>query len=310
MCSLKGNIIALYIVLTVIPLFTKGQMELFNISDQYSNRLILINPAFCGENDALSVSLSTRKQWDGFTGAPKSSDLDIFGPMKKQNIAAGFHVQKSSFGIQSTTSLLGDYAYHIVLPNAVLSMGMSFIFSLYETRWEDIILYNTNDIALNQTNEKTYLPNFRLGVFYKNKDFFTGFAVHNLISGRAGNYYNVETKKIKFLPYQFFYHFGYPYQIDKDFQITPSLIASYNPISKFNAEISSQVNYNNFLGLGLSYQTKGNLVTRLNYNINHQTSIAYSYGFSTNKYVRQMGGSHEIYLKYIFLYDIKVENPR
>jgi hypothetical protein len=62
--------------------------------------------------------------------------------------------------------------------------------------------------------------------------------------------------------------------------------------------------------IGSSIRTNGNLSALLQWQINYQLRLGYSYGYEFSQLSTYQNGTHEIVLQYNFRYIIEVVNPR
>src|SRR4051812_25628063 len=85
----------------------------------YTNYLLnnyAYNPAVVGAQPYLQANMSYRNQWAGFEGAPKTSLISLYGPLKKQkNIGLGGMIVSDKTGLITTNSGYLTFAYHVKL---------------------------------------------------------------------------------------------------------------------------------------------------------------------------------------------------
>ncbi len=307
MYSLNDKFFQIFIFLLLSSVYSVGQINLFNPTDQYMNNLVLINPAYAGEDDALSLNISDKKQWVGFGGSPKSMIIAIHTPIQSRNVSMGIQLQKQEYGIQQNIIINCDYAYRINLYRSTLSLGLAFNITQYKTRWSDLIAYETDDNSLVPYDISGYSPNFRIGAYYKIKQLSTGFSVFNLMPNNLGVDINGQDAYDEII--QLFYSIGYNFQKNDLFQFSPFILLRYNQTNGLQTDIATQIFYQKKVSAGLIYRSEGNLISFLQLPINKQASISYSYGFQTKR-SKALGATHEILLKYVFNYERKVENLR
>ena len=56
----------------------------------YQFNPLIINPAYAGARDGLSIVADVRNQWVGFDGAPKTSIISGHSPILNKNVGVGF----------------------------------------------------------------------------------------------------------------------------------------------------------------------------------------------------------------------------
>ncbi len=95
--------ILLYIILVLAAINVSGQDRSVLYSQYLYNRLA-VNPGFAGGNDVLTVSISTRNQWIGHEGAPKSQTLGSHIPLKNTKVALGLLLSHETIGARNFTN--------------------------------------------------------------------------------------------------------------------------------------------------------------------------------------------------------------
>lgn len=85
----------------------------YPLYSQYLLDGLIINPAYAGTRDALSIALSGRKRMLGFEGENTLASFSIHTPLKKERVALGLSLNHMSYGVTKQTSFFGYYAFHI-----------------------------------------------------------------------------------------------------------------------------------------------------------------------------------------------------
>lgn len=307
MCSLSDKFFKILIFVLLSPVSLIGQVNQFHSSDQYMNNPILFNPAYSGEDDALSINISCKNQSFGFDGSPKSTIIAIHTPIQSRNISMGIQLHKHEYAIEKNLIINFDYAYRFNFRNGTLALGLALNLTNYETRWSELIAYETDDNSLVPYDISGYYPNARIGAYYKTKKLSTGLSAFNLISNNLGDDPNKQNASDNII--QLFYSFRYNYQKNDRFQFSPFLLFRYNQLNGLQVDIATQFFYHKKISAGIIYRSEGDLISLLQLRINKQIRVAYSYGFPTDRN-NGLGGTHEILLKYIFKYERKVESLR
>src|ERR1017187_5133108 len=92
----------------------------------YMYNTLVVNPAYAGSRDALTVTALDRSQWVDFKGAPVTQTLTIQAPLPDQHFAVGFSLLNDAIGPTNNTSLFGDFAYRMQLTEkSKLALGLS-----------------------------------------------------------------------------------------------------------------------------------------------------------------------------------------
>ena len=270
----------------------------------------VINPAFAGCHDALSVTIQYRNQWVGFQDAPKSRSLSVHTPVNNDRIGLGLLVNRNAIGIFKETSFLGNYAYRRELYNGKLALGLGFGVTSYHAAWNELEATDADDVLLMSNTPSAILPDFSLGVYYYTQKSFIGISLPLFLSHvtdeNTGNF-NI---KNNFSDYNYFVSGGYEISTSPMTKILPSILIKYHPNHALQVDYNVQLTLKDRIGIGTGYRNSNILVGMLQCQINDQLRIAYSYNYNAGSLRGYKMGSHEIELGYIFRYTREVMSPR
>ena len=300
------------IILSILAISFTFQMsgQMFPLSDHYVVNALVINPAYAGCQDALSLTASYRDQWAGFSDAPKSYILSVHTPVFNDRVGLGLLVENNSIGIFKETTILGNYAYRMELQGGKLALGLGFGFTAYNTAWNKLIAADANDMQLMNNPSSTVLPNFSLGAYYYTKKYFIGISMPLFLShelDKSTGKYKIDNN---FSGSNYFFTTGYEVGISPQVKFLPSVLIKYHPDNTIQIDYNAQINLKDRIWLGIGYRNKDILVGMLQCQLNYQIRMAYSYDYDFGSIGKYMNGSHEIVLNYIFKFERKVIGPR
>ncbi len=273
---------------------------------QYLYNKLAINPAYAGCNEVFTVSLSTRNQWIGFEGAPKTQTLSSHIPLKNTKVALGLLLAHESIGARSYTSTFFNYAYRINLSYGKISLGMR----------AGVLSGNMNingideDPVYYDREPKYMLPNFGIGGYYYTNRMFVGLSVPLLLGYEDGSDSNRLKPYHRFKSYSYYLTSGYTLSLSSRWEIQPSFLLNYAIGPGYNLDLSFNASYMNSLRGGITYRTNRSLVLLLDYKFNYRFrgGFAYDYGFGEiNNYNHS---AFELFLQFEFRYKVKVPNLR
>jgi type IX secretion system PorP/SprF family membrane protein len=300
--------ILIVILIVGFPLDFYGQLSI--LSDQYINNTIIFNPAYAGSQDALSISVLYRNQWVGFNDAPKNYVLSLHTPVRNDRIGIGFFAGNSSFSVYRETSFMGDYAFRMQMAGGILALGLGFGATVKYVNWNALYAADPNDVLLQNYPESAFLPDFSLGAYYYSKKFFLGFSIPDILSHDL----NPKTQKYSMSPAldNCNYYFEGGYFLNKAHQVKflPSFLLKFHPGHAPQLDVSAQMFLGNKIGFGFGYRNKNTLLGLLQFHLNRQLMISYSYSFDTGKVGQFNNGSHEVVLNYLFNYSSRLISPR
>ncbi len=297
-----------YIILLFVPVLLAGQLH--HLSNQYVFNGLSINPAYAGSEDAFSTTLMYRNQWSGFKGAPKTLTAAIHSPLGKERIGVGLLVVNDQIGVNSQTSILGNYAYMIEMGKGKLSFGAALGITILDIEWNKLDAIDINDLELIGKIEKMATPNFGAGLYYQTKRFYLGLSVPFFLSYS----YNTTSKKIElqndFDEYNYHITSGYKLRISSNTELFPSCLIKYHAGNALQIDINSQLIFHERLWAGFTYRTEDTFAAITQLAVTNQCRLAYSYDFNIGKTNQYYNGSHEIMLKYVLDFKSRVVGPK
>ncbi len=302
------NRVIFYILILLFPLQLFGQM--FPSSDHYVYNTLAINPAFAGCHDALSATISYRNQWIGFRDSPKGQMLSVHSPVYNDRVGLGLLVESNSIGIFKNTNIIGNYAYRMALRNGKLALGLGFGITLNFIAWNDLNIADAGDTELLDNSSSATLPAFSFGTYYYTKKYFIGFSMPLFLNNEFDNSKGNSNFSKPFSGSNYMFTGGYEFDIAPGFKFLPSTLVKYHPGNIIQIDYNALVNLKDRVGMGIGYRNKDILVGMLQYQLNQQLRMAYSYNFELGTIGRYMGSSHEIVLNYVFSYSREVIGPR
>jgi type IX secretion system PorP/SprF family membrane protein len=298
----------LSLLIFVLPLKLSGQ--LFNLSDQYLNNTLAINPAFAGCNDALSVSFLYRNQWTGFGDAPKNSTVSLHAPLNKDRVGLGFMVSDGSYGINNETVISGSYAFRMEMQKGILALGLGFGATVTNVAWNELQATDPDDMLLMNSPVTAVLPDISVGIYYYTKKLFFGFSLPMMLTHNFNHNTGQYSISNDFSEYGYFIEGGYYSDLTPGIRLLPSFLLSWDPGNKPVLNINAQVILQDRFRFGAGYRTGNILIGMVQFNFNRQLMAAYSYDFNMGTIGKYDNGAHEIALNYTFSYSRKVMGPR
>ncbi|MGE4289476.1 MAG: type IX secretion system membrane protein PorP/SprF [Salinivirgaceae bacterium] len=294
--------------LCFLPMYFYGQM--YASSDHYVHHALIINPAYAGSQDALSVSLFHRRYWDGFEGSPQTIALTADAPLNSERVGIGLFLLNNKVGISNENTLAGNYAYRIKLRESTLAFGLAFGFTLYRNSWDNLAARDADDELLSNQQSIGILPDVSLGTYYSTSSYFVGLSLPMFLSHEYDAQDNGYRMLNRMSEYSYYLHAGVTHNLSNDIKIFPTLLLKYYPNQALQADLNTQVIFRDKLWLGAGYRTKSTLIGLVQYQVNRQLRFAYSYNFNLGKMMQFNNNSHEVMLHYNFNFDTEAPGPR
>lgn len=154
---------------------------------QYMFNSLSINPAYAGYKEEWFVQGTTRNQWVGFSGAPKTSQLSVDGIVNPDNkrIGLGLQITSDVLGPQSTTSFYANYAYRLQLDaedTKRLCFGLAAGVTQYTLAGAQLDAIDKTDLTVLNAGGTNYIPDFRFGVYYSSPKWYIGVSILDMFS--------------------------------------------------------------------------------------------------------------------------------
>lgn len=312
-----------YILLLLIAFsFAKGYGQQTVQFSQYIFNGLAVNPAYAGYKQDWTLNLSSRLQWTGISGAPKTSTVSADGLTNNSNIGLGVIATSDILGPQNTSSLYANYAYRIQLDDndtRRLSFGLAAGLVQYSLDGSKFTATDVGDGTVPSGYESKLTPDFRLGVYYYTPDYYVGASVLNVLSGATSFIDNPavirETRHVYLTG-------GMLLPLTDNLDFKPSIMFKEDFKSPTNVDLNAYILLNKMIWLGASYRTgvtiwnKSNLQNGLDKSdaiaaifelkVNDAFRFGYSYDFTTSQLSGYQSGTHEISLSLTF----KSKKPR
>ena len=299
---------ALYIIIVCISVTASAQLE--PLSNMYLWNMMAINPAYAGNQEALSVTMLHRNQWTGFEGAPNTNTVSLHTPLRNDNVALGALLYHDQAGVSTSTGILGNFAYRIPLSKGKLSFGLGGGITIMKNAWNKLVAFDPDDALITNENQTYALPNFSVGAWYSTPKLFAGLSIPMFLSHDFNEGIYRYAIINDFSAYNYFMTGGYLFDLGANWKILPSALIRYNPGDNLQVDINSYIIYREKIWAGLSFRSNKSMVGLLMYHVTRQMALAYAYDFGLGSTGNYMSGSHEIMIRYNFRYLIDVISPR
>ncbi|MBA2613019.1 MAG: PorP/SprF family type IX secretion system membrane protein [Bacteroidetes bacterium] len=284
----------------------------------YQFNQMVINPAYAGARDGLSVVTSVRNQWAGFKGAPKTSCMSIHGPILNKNLGVGLTVISDAMGPRNMVGVYGNVAYILKLNTKwKLSFGINAGYNRFQFDFRDINFKVTENSSFNLQNQSYNALDINSGLYLRSNTFFVGISSSHLQNKTLYSYQFADTSGGKTSTTSISYRLRTHtvFMIGKSFKINDHLIFAPTILTRrVGAHGNGDLNLNFFLynKLWLGVFMKGGYGPGFlfQYYISNKLRVAYSYDTGM-KDARRLGPSHEVMLGFDFSgTKAKMLNPR
>lgn len=280
----------------------------------YQFNQMVINPAYAGARDGLSVVADNRQQWVGFSGAPKTTCLSIHGPILRKNLGLGLTVVNDIMGPRNVTSIYGNVAYLLKLTKDTrLSFGLNAGYNRYQFNF-DKIDWKVDEVS-NQlfSNQVKGTLDINGGLFLKGKNYFFGVSATHLNSPSVYTYDASTPGQTNNISYRLRTHLfvsaGYAWQLNEDVMFAPSTLVKFVD-GTVNVDINANFLLHKVFWVGGFYRTGFGPGMLLQYYVSNKFRVGLAYDTGL-KAARRLGSSFEAMIGYDFGNSkSKMINPR
>jgi len=296
-----------YAILILFLFFSKLQAQQDPQYTQYMYNMNVINPAYAGSREALSIGGMYRNQWDGIEGSPKTFTFAAHTPLGAKT-GLGISAISDEIGPVKEQNLFADISYTIKLGGEHrLAFGIKTGLTFQKIGLIDINTVQSGDEAFSSNVSNSY-ANAGAGFYYYTSHYYVAFSVPNMLHSkhldREGNTYGSEAS-------HYFLTAGYVFKLNPSIKFKPSVMLK----SAFQSPLSFDAN-TNFLfmdrfEIGCSYRLDDSVSGLVNFYITPGIQIGYAYDHIISDIGNSAPASHEIFLHFDISFAKKVyRSPR
>ena len=275
---------------------------------QYMYNQAVINPAYAGSKDALSIVSLYRNQWTGFDGAPKTLTLSGHSPVGER-VGLGLSFISDQHGPVKENNIYADFSYTINTGvSTKLALGLKAGVTLNNIGLlSDVTTAVSGDIAYSEDVNNT-TPNAGLGAFFYSDKYYVGLSVPNMLKST-----HLDTTVSEFGSEELHYFLtaGYVFQLTENTKLKPSFLVK----SSFDAPVSFDINAN-FLfydkfEVGASYRNTDSFSGLIGFAFSDSIRLGYAYDHIISDLQNAASSSHEVFLQFDLNFPKKVSrSPR
>lgn len=306
MITMKKNIYILTVLMFVL-LFQESHAQQDPQYTQYMYNMNVVNPAYAGSKESLSLTGLYRNQWTGMDDNPVSFTFAAHSPVGEK-VGLGLSAIRDQLGPVTETNVFADFSYTLQMSSSLkLALGVKAGATFHDVGLTSLQLQDPNDPFFSQNINNVY-PNVGAGAFFYGDNFYIGLSVPNLIKSvhldENGLKYGSEVN-------HYFATAGYVFQLAENFKLKPSVMVK----SAFEAPVSFDGNLNALFydrfEIGASYRIDDSFSGLIGFQINDNIRIGYAYDHVMSDIKAVGPASHEVVLTFDLYFKPKVlRSPR
>jgi type IX secretion system PorP/SprF family membrane protein len=265
---------------------------------QYMFNGALLNPAYCGSQNAINITGLYRTQWVMVQGAPVSKSFSCIGPLKNKKINLGVTLENDRYAVFDHTLANLQYAYRVNFKDGKLAFGLQAGINSSNTNWNKIVVTENNDPSYQGGSTRALAFIAGTGIYFNNDKLYLGISSPLLFSNTLN----------KFSPLTL--NSGYLLGLSGDFKVKPSMLIRYVLHSPLSVNVASTFYYREIVGIGIGYTSNEAMMALIDLRLNDQLRFGYGYESHVNQLNTWLGGSHEIMVRYILSYKVRAVSAR
>ena len=277
---------------------------------QYMYNMSVMNPAYAGSKENLSLGLLHRKQWVEIEDAPTTTTFFGHAPVGK-NVGMGLSVISDKIGPVEENNIYADFSYTLNLGGEhKLAFGLKTGLTLHKVSLFDDVyptLPDPNDPAFSENTSNSYF-NIGSGLFYYTNKYYLGFSIPNLMKSKHldfnGREFGSEVS-------HYFVTGGYVFDINDNVKFKPFFMMKSAFEAPTSWDLSANFLFNEKFEIGGTYRLEDSFGAMVNYAITPNIKLGYAYDHIVSDLNVTTPSSHEIILLFDLNFPKKVSSsPR
>ncbi|MTI21206.1 type IX secretion system membrane protein PorP/SprF [Fulvivirga sp. RKSG066] len=286
-----------YLLLSLLIFIASNsiQAQQKSVITQYNYNGLLLNPAYAGNQNRLTVNMLFRKQWVNFDGAPSTKVFSAHTATRNKRVGLGFLLSNDQIGVHDDIGFYGMYAYKIPFGRGNLAFGIQGGFNYLNSGFDRLNLRQNNDVVFSTFNQK-FNPNVGTGLFYSTKRSYLGLSVPYLLENsiiRNGSGLS-DAKESRY----YFLTGGKVMKLQDNLMFKPSTLIRYQVGSPVGFDLNANFFIDDILNVGVSYRSSDAISAMFAINLNSNAIFGYAYDHTLSDIGGYSNGSHEFMLIY------------
>jgi type IX secretion system PorP/SprF family membrane protein len=307
----------LNIKLLIFILFTCNYISAQQDSQytQYMYNPSIVNPAYAGSRDVMSIFGLYRAQWVGLEGAPKTGTLSMHTPIENSKVGLGFSLVNDRIGPSDETNFATDISYTIdVSYRYKLAFGVKASANLVNIDYTKLDIFDPSDSRFQENVINKFSPNVGAGVYLYSDNTYVGLSAPALLQTKHfDGSVNYDGSSTFFAREQVHYYLmaGHVFDLDYNLKFKPSALVKMTEGAPLQVDLSANFLFNEKFTAGVAYRWSAALSALVGFQVSDGLFIGYAYDAETTKLANYNSGSHEVFLRFeLFKKFDKITCPR
>lgn len=275
---------------------------------QYMYNMSVLNPAYSGSRETLSLGVLGRKQWTKLTGAPTTFTGFIHAPLSEK-VGAGLSVIADKYGPVKEQNIYGDISYTIQTSEVgKLAFGIKAGVTLFNADL-NVSTVNPGDPVFGNIDGSTDF-NFGAGAFYYTDRFYVGLSMPNMLKSSGIETSGGKIKEVSDAAH-YFLTSGYVFDLNNTLKFKPSMLLKATSGAPLSVDVSANFLFNDRFEVGASYRLEDSVSGLINVQVARGFRVGFAYDHTLSNLGKFNNGSFEgIILWDIISSEKKIRSPR
>ena len=262
---------------------------------QYMYNMNVVNPAYAGSTESVSIGALYRSQWVGLEGAPSTGTLSIHSPVGNR-VGLGLSLISDEVGPVSETNAYVDFSYTLPVGNVTkLAFGLKAGGTFHDIGTGSVTTVDAGDPFFSQdVNTTTFNVGAGLYLYQPNK-YYISASMPNILNG---THLDFDGRKIGSETEHVFAAAGYVFDLSENFKLKPHALLKF----AFDAPLSYDLNLNLFMydvvEVGAGYRIDDSFSGVVNFRVSPALRIGYAYDAIQSELDVVTNASHEIFVNF------------
>ena len=295
-----------FITILLLSCVLKVSSSIDPLYTQFMTNPFLINPALAGTYPYYQIMTNSRLQWAGFTDAPITNVISMFGPTVNQPMGLGGYIMHDATGPTSKTSINFSYAYNYAIAEDLkISMGLAVGMFQYKIDGS-VKIENTDDQIYTGETFTQFGPDATIGLYLFSSTYHFGVSLTNLLGNKLKIGEDTAITDLSRLSRHFYIHGGYKYMINRELSLEPTIIFRKTEALPLQMDFNVRIWYGkrqwerSKVWAGVSFRSRDAVTVMVGYLYQRKIEIGYSYDIGINGIRSYHGGTHELMLGFKF----------
>ena len=296
----KSIIIPFIVAMGMIQLATAQQDPQYT---QYMLNTIVVNPAYAGAGNVLSISALHRSQWIGLDGAPETQTISIQSPLSER-LGAGLSVVNDNIGNGTVQETYFDVAFSYTIPasrNGSLAFGLNVGGDFMNVDFTQLVNYG---VETNLTNiDNKFSPNVGLGIYYYQEKFYAGISVPSLLETEHFDNSSDGTTFLAKERMNYYLISGYQFDLNQNLVLRPGFLLKAVSGGPIQFDLTANLTFNDTFSVGAAYRLDSAVSGLFGVKVAQKFLVGLAYDVETTSLgsTQFNDGSFEVFLRYDFI---------